>query len=236
MASGNKQPTGRILTEAEFSAGLDWVDPGTIAGGNTDDGGDSDGSVSRSNGAGDTARTAAEFTGGTNKDGSPTRKRGRKPGSGSGPGRKASSSKDVHLAEVIASSIVTVSALASKHFEAPEWDFDKDEADAIGKAAQTVTELYADVKLPAEVIAWGNLAMVLAGAIGPRMYMTTERLRAKRAKDVTPRPSVPAPVQPATPEFVVPAAPPMPDTRPQAPSPPTGVELNKSLFPDEFKF
>lgn len=230
MASGNKQPAGRILTEDEFAAGITWTDPSSAAGSNLSDSGD-DG---RTSGNSDAGRTAAEFTGGTNKDGSPTRRRGRK--SGSGTGSRKTSSKDVHLAEVIASSIVTVSALASKHFEAPEWDFDKDEADAIGKAAQTVTELYADVKLPAEVIAWGNLAMVLAGAVGPRLYMTTERLRAKRAKDVTPRPAPPAVVMPATPEFTVPMPSPEVDTRPQAPQPPTGAELNKSLFPDEFAF
>lgn len=138
-----------------------------------------------------------------------------------------------------------MSALAVANFEAPEWTIDKDEADELGKAVQTVTDLYTDVKLPAEAIAWGNLALVMGRVFGPRIYMTMERLKAERARDVTPRPGplAPAPaapppvVQPATPEFAAPAfTAPEVDVRPQAPSPPTSAELNKALFPDEFKF
>lgn len=236
MASNGKAPTGRVLSEAEFNAGLDWVDPGTIESG---DNGDGDSGGGSSGGSDRGARTASEFTGGRNKDGSPTRKRGRKPGSGTGP-RKSGSQKNVRLAEVLASSIVTVSALAANHFSAPEWEFDKDEAEAIGKATQDVTELYTDIELPAEIIAWGNLAMILAGALGPRMYMTMDRLKTERMRDVSPKPNTPAPapavVMPATPEFVVPQPTPQVDPRPQAPQPPTGAELNKSLFPDQFSF
>jgi hypothetical protein len=69
------------------------------------------------------------------------------------------------------------------------------------------------------------------------MYMTMERLKKEQMRDVTPKPAPAVPVQPATPEFARPEqSTPEVDLRPQATSPPTGAELNKAMFPDQFKF
>jgi hypothetical protein len=67
----------------------------------------------------------------------------------------------------------------------PELALDKDEAHNLAVAAAEVAKFYPTTIDP-KALAWFNLMLAAGVVYGPRVYLIRERLKAERAKDVTP--------------------------------------------------
>lgn len=120
-----------------------------------------------------------------NKDGSRRRKRGRKAGSGNGnaSGGTASTGPQAKLSvggiEALLFSIHTMGAAALK---TPELALSEGEAQQMAIAITNVAKHYPTTVIDPKIVDWGNLAMCLAMAYGPRVYMIRERLKEEQTQ------------------------------------------------------
>lgn len=148
---------------AEF-AGTDneVIDPASIAG--TDDGNNSGGSGDDFDPAIHVGRDKR------NADGSYTRKRGRKTGSGTG-ARKKTDAPNLAGIETILLSMHQIMAAAIK---TPELVLDEKEAKAMADAIAEVARYY-PMTIDPKTLAWINLASCSAMIYGPRIYLISAR-------------------------------------------------------------
>lgn len=176
IAGNGEAPIGRI------------IDPENLLGGSA---GGSDPSAGDGNGGGGNSERVAgpvEFERDDagnlvrNADGSPRKRRGRKPGAGNGSarkvGQKAKSDISITGVEKI---LLSLHSMAAVGFRAPELMLDETEARAMGEGIMAVQSHY-NFDASAEVIAWVNLAMILMGIYGPRIMLIRDRKREESPK------------------------------------------------------
>lgn len=76
----------------------------------------------------------------------------------------------------------------------PEIALDKEEAHNLAVAAAEVAKFY-PAQVDPKALAWFNLMLAAGVVYGPRVYLIRERMRAEKARDVTPgSPGNPAPI------------------------------------------
>lgn len=87
-------------------------------------------------------------------------------------------------------------------FKAPEWSLEEDEAQEAGKAIQRASKHY-DVPVTSKQVDTMMAVYALAMLLGPRAYLTMERLkteRAAKAPRVNPRPPAQRDERPVVPQ------------------------------------
>lgn len=160
--------TGSDGNSPQRIAGLNVADPGLA--GNADESGD-----------------RSEYTGGFNKDGSPTRKRGRKPGGGSAPksGTARKSNADNSSVKGLEKLIYSLHMMAAAATKTPELALDNQEASMMASAISAVQNHY-DFDVSEEVTIWVNLITASAAIYGPRAIVIYNR---KKKEQLQKRPS-----------------------------------------------
>lgn len=124
------------------------------------------------------------FTGGTNADGSPTKRRGRKPGSGGG--RSSSTGKTQAPANLdgLSSMVFAGHLFLAAASSSPEFMLSEDESNKFAKAMLNVQSHY-DFFISEKAQAWVNLGAVAGGLYIPRVIAIRKRKKTEKANPVT---------------------------------------------------
>lgn len=168
MAKGTDEYDGT----ADSGAGS-AIDPAALAGsGPVGDGTDAD------NYARDAAGNVIR-----NADGSPRRKRGRKPGSGSsGSGGTAKAQKARNLngsIDTLSKTLMILHSGIAAITKAPEFEIDKEESDLLANATANVLEQF-DLKPDPRAEAIVGLIVAASTIYGPRVYLMRQRKQTAR--------------------------------------------------------
>lgn len=171
---------GRIVTDDE-SATIGAINPASLSGragraasgGSSESGSSGDGNAS--GGSGSDSDAGIRF----NKDGSPSKRRGRKPGSGAGAARTQKKNQaNLGGLEAILLSAHSMLAMALK---ADELAIDRDEAKQLALAINEVQEYY-DIKASQELMLWANVIGVAGAIYVPRFVAVYNNRKAAAEK------------------------------------------------------
>lgn len=105
------------------------------------------------------------------------KRRGRKPGSGAG------KKKSLALEETLKTTLVVAHFALGAAMKSPEMALNEQEAAALANATAEVLAFY-DTTIPAEAMAWVNLAVCAGGIYYGKLGAIVERKRSERAKTV----------------------------------------------------
>lgn len=124
---------------------------------------------------------------GYRKDGTPAKRRGRKPGSGSAraDSGKSASKKTPSSVKGLEKILFSVHAIVAVKAGAPEFIIDSAEANMLASAINDVQEFYG-LEVSPEVTIWVNLVTALGTVYGPRvvtMYARKKKERADKPKE-----------------------------------------------------
>lgn len=160
--------------------GVKVVNLGGVESGDT---GTDDGNNGDESGSGNDRPSFAPF--GIRADGSPAKKRGRKPGSGNGPGRPRStgtaSKKNSGGINGLEKLLFSLHAMAALKMQTPEMMIDQKESELLANAITAVQQHYGfDVSEEAAI--WINLATALGSVYGPRVYTIVSKRKKEKAE------------------------------------------------------
>jgi hypothetical protein len=117
-----------------------------------------------------------------NADGSPRKRRGRKPGGGTGTGSGKSSAprkaSEVNL-NGLEAILLNLHGMAAVAFKAQEFALEKKEAEQLATALAAVADHYPMTIAP-KTLAWINLVMASSAIYGPRIYLYRQRVNKER--------------------------------------------------------
>lgn len=183
------------------------IDAGAIFGAGGGSSGDDTGSGDGS-GSGDADEFVRNADGSIkrNKDGSPRKRRGRKPGVSNRPGAPSKAKLSVEGVTALLLSIHTMGAAALK---TPELALTEGEAQSMASAVANVARHY-PTQIDPRVLDWSNLIMCLGMAYGPRLYNIRERQEQERRQRRASVPQGATGVQTPTPQAANNGEPPPP--------------------------
>lgn len=170
-----------MATDAEptiDTTGLDFgdsafVDPATATSGSGDGSGDN---------AGDADEYVRDAAGNIkrNKDGSPRKRRGRKPGSGNSAasGSSAQSKAKAKLSvSGIESLLIGIHLSLAAGLRTPEIALEADESAPLAKAIAEVAQYYPMPDMTEKAIAWGALIMIVGKTYIPKYMLAQQRIQ-----------------------------------------------------------
>lgn len=135
---------------------------------------------------GDDARFARDADGNIirNADGSPRKKRGRKPGGGRSPvARQANDTKNLKSAvETLSMAIGGLHLAIAGFTKSPEMQLDDTESKALSESIVNVMDQF-DMSPDPRIVAVGGLIATASTIYGPRMYMIRERRKEEKNKN-----------------------------------------------------
>lgn len=127
-----------------------------------------------------------------NADGSPRKRRGRKPGGGSGSnraastGRKAAASQGTISVAGLEAILVATSVAAAGLFKSPEIALESDESGPLAKAGKEVLDCYPLPEISEKAAKWVAFISVAVPMFGAKAMLIKERIDRERAERATP--------------------------------------------------
>lgn len=182
MAAGDRNTDSFDLRPDGGTVDNAGTNDGAGAPGNADSFGRNTSTIDPANAFGGQS-SGPEYTGGRNADGSPTKKRGRKPGSGKQQQKQADYSQDIGG---ISALLLGIHGFLQTTI--PEMELSKDEADELANAINRVERHYPAVAavLSGKIMDHIALAAIAAKVYGPRFAAIKIRKAGEAAVDVTP--------------------------------------------------